>query len=97
MLNVAMLGAAGRMGRTIVPLIVASTDLRLCGALAAAGDAHIGHDAGVVAGAAPLAVSITSDVERALEGDQVAIDGQEVTYESLCGHCYLQESGGHLG
>lgn len=31
------------------------------------------------------------------DGDQVAIDGQEVTYESLCGHCYLQESGGHLG
>jgi 4-hydroxy-tetrahydrodipicolinate reductase len=74
MLNVAMLGASGRMGRTIVPLIVASTDLRLSGALAAAGDAHLGHDAGVVAGAAPLAVSITSDPERALEGAQVAID-----------------------
>jgi thymidine kinase len=30
-------------------------------------------------------------------GDQVAIDGAEVTYESLCGNCYLQESGGTLG
>ena len=29
MLNVAMLGASGRMGRTLVPLIVASGDLRL--------------------------------------------------------------------
>ncbi|RUR01435.1 thymidine kinase [Labedella endophytica] len=28
------------------------------------------------------------------DGDQVAIDGEEVTYESLCGVCYLQESGG---
>jgi 4-hydroxy-tetrahydrodipicolinate reductase len=74
MLNVAMLGASGRMGRTIVPLIVASTDLRLSGALAAAGDVHAGHDAGVVAGTAPLAVSITSDAERALEAAQVAID-----------------------
>ena len=74
MLNVAMLGASGRMGRTIVPLIVASTDLRLSGALAAAGDAHIGHDAGVVAGTAPLAVSIGSDAGRVLEGAQVAID-----------------------
>lgn len=30
------------------------------------------------------------------DGDQVAIDGLEVTYESLCGACYLQESGGRL-
>lgn len=29
-------------------------------------------------------------------GDQVAIDGAEVTYESLCGNCYLEESGGAL-
>ncbi|KJL26890.1 thymidine kinase [Microbacterium azadirachtae] len=37
------------------------------------------------------------------DGDQVAIDGAlrqaqgAVTYESLCGHCYLEESGGRLG
>lgn len=30
------------------------------------------------------------------EGDQVAIDQGEVTYESLCGQCYLEESGGVL-
>ncbi|ACV09222.1 thymidine kinase [Jonesia denitrificans] len=30
------------------------------------------------------------------EGDQVAIDGMEVTYESLCATCYLRESGGRL-
>lgn len=37
-------------------------------------------------------------VERFIfEGDQVAIDGAEVAYESLCGVCYLQESGGRLG
>ncbi|NYF11655.1 thymidine kinase [Leifsonia sp. AK011] len=30
------------------------------------------------------------------DGDQVAIDGVDVTYESLCGQCYLDESGGVL-
>lgn len=30
------------------------------------------------------------------DGDQVAIDGVDVTYESLCGACYLQESAGVL-
>jgi thymidine kinase len=29
-------------------------------------------------------------------GHQVAIDGVDVTYESLCGACYLEESGGQL-
>lgn len=31
------------------------------------------------------------------DGDQVAIDGDDVTYESLCATCYLEESGGRLG
>jgi thymidine kinase len=30
------------------------------------------------------------------DGDQVAIDGVDVTYESLCGTCYLDESKGVL-
>jgi len=30
------------------------------------------------------------------DGAQVAIDGEAVTYESLCGVCYLAESGGVL-
>ena len=30
------------------------------------------------------------------DGDQVAIDGVDVTYESLCGACYLEESDGVL-
>jgi thymidine kinase len=31
------------------------------------------------------------------DGAQVAIDGEDVTYESLCGVCYLEESHGVLG
>ncbi|MET4004578.1 MULTISPECIES: thymidine kinase [Arthrobacter] len=31
------------------------------------------------------------------DGDQVAIEGAEVWYESLCGNCYLELSGGQLG
>jgi thymidine kinase len=33
------------------------------------------------------------DGDFIFEGDQVAIDGVEVTYESLCGVCYLNERG----
>ncbi|TFB67434.1 thymidine kinase [Cryobacterium sp. Hz9] len=36
------------------------------------------------------------DGDFVFDGDQVAIDGEEITYESLCGSCYLDESHGVL-
>jgi 4-hydroxy-tetrahydrodipicolinate reductase len=73
-LNVAMLGASGRMGRAIVPQVLESHELRLTGALAAPGDRSIGHDAGFNAGVSPVAVAVTDDAAVALAGANVAID-----------------------
>ncbi|MEX5305354.1 thymidine kinase [Kocuria sp. CPCC 205258] len=39
----------------------------------------------------------TVDGEPVFEGDQVAIDGAAVSYESMCAGCYLRHSGGRLG
>jgi 4-hydroxy-tetrahydrodipicolinate reductase len=87
-LNVAMLGATGRMGRSIVPLILAATDLQLTGALAAPTDGAIGVDAGVQAGAAAAGVAITADPARALDAAQVAIEftlpQATMTHARLC-------------
>lgn len=38
----------------------------------------------------------TIDGRFVFDGDQVAIDGVHVGYESLCPSCYLEESGGKL-
>ena len=38
----------------------------------------------------------TVDGKFIFDGDQVAIDGVHVGYESLCATCYLEESGGKL-
>ncbi len=38
----------------------------------------------------------TIDGKFVFDGDQVAIDGVDVAYESLCGLCYLDESGDSL-
>lgn len=38
----------------------------------------------------------TVDGKFIFDGDQVAIDGVAVSYESLCGACYLEESHGKL-
>lgn len=38
----------------------------------------------------------TANGRFVFDGAQVAIDGVDVGYESLCGECYLRESGGRL-
>jgi 4-hydroxy-tetrahydrodipicolinate reductase len=74
-IRVAMLGASGRMGRSIIPLIAADVDgLQLGGALVARDDPAVGLDAGAFSGTAPLAVAITDDPLRALAAASVAID-----------------------
>lgn len=35
--------------------------------------------------------------EVVFDGDQLAIEGADIWYESLCGNCYLAASGGKLG
>lgn len=39
----------------------------------------------------------TAEGEFVFEGEQVAIDGVDAGYESLCARCYLERSGGRLG
>ncbi len=74
MVGIALFGATGRMGRQILPLIAASDDLRLTGALAASGNPAIGRDAGTTVALPALGAVLTDDVERALDGAQLAID-----------------------
>lgn len=74
-IRVAMLGASGRMGRSIVALVAADAGgLQLSGALVARDDAAVGQDAGAFSGSAPLAIAITDDPKRALTDASVAID-----------------------
>ena len=48
--RVCVIGAAGRMGRRLVALIMESEDLVLSGAIEVAGNPVIGTDAGILAG-----------------------------------------------
>lgn len=74
MLNIAVLGANGRMGRSLIAEITASEDLKLSGALVEPGAAEIGRDAAENAGLASIGVGLTDEAERALKGAQLAID-----------------------
>ena len=46
----------------------------------------------------PLIVVLAIPVYLAFLGTAaVSVDGEAVAYESLCGNCYLEASGGRLG
>ncbi len=74
MLNVAVTGAGGRMGTTIIQGIKASDAIRLCGALEREGSPFLGKDAGEVAGCGALGVCITADRKTAFKDAEVIID-----------------------
>ncbi len=74
MANVAVFGVTGRMGRCLVRALRESDDLALSGALASVASATLGRDAGDVAEAGPVGVTVTAERARALDGADVLID-----------------------
>lgn len=62
------------MGRTLVRVASELPAMRITGAIASAGSASLGRDAGVLAGIEPLGIEVTSDLPAALAAADVAID-----------------------
>ncbi|MFT3718495.1 4-hydroxy-tetrahydrodipicolinate reductase [Pseudorhodoferax sp.] len=70
---VAVAGASGRMGRTLIEAVLASADCRLSGALDRAGSPGLGEDAAAFLGK-PAGVPITADLAEGLRGAGALID-----------------------
>jgi 4-hydroxy-tetrahydrodipicolinate reductase len=73
LLQVAIAGSTGRMGRSLLEAVFQSPDLRLHAALERADSPLLGRDAGELLGA-PCGVRIRADVEAAVEGADVLVD-----------------------
>jgi len=73
MINVAIAGISGRMGKTLLEVVMAAADLRLHAALDRAGSPLLDSDAGTSAGAT-LGIKVSADVANALTGADVLID-----------------------
>lgn len=73
MLNVAVAGAGGRMGRMLIEAVLASGDCRLSGALDQPGSPALGQDAGAFAGRV-TGVAVTAQLHAGLAGADVLID-----------------------
>lgn len=73
MLNIAIAGASGRMGRALIEAVSQAADLRLAAALERPGSPFVGRDAGELIGA-PCGIAISDRPEAALGGTDVLID-----------------------
>ena len=71
---IAILGAAGRMGRMLVQTVRAETDTAVAAAVERADSAFVGADAGAVAGIGDIGVTIEDSLDRALAVSDVCID-----------------------
>jgi 4-hydroxy-tetrahydrodipicolinate reductase len=69
-----LIGAGGRMGRAILACAAEFPQLSFVAAIAPAGSAALGRDAGVLAGGAPKQLPVTSDLALALVRADVVID-----------------------
>ena len=73
MMNVAIAGASGRMGRTLIEAVLESDDLALSGALEVASSSALGRDAGDFIGQV-TGVTVTDALEQGLAEAKVLID-----------------------
>ena len=64
-MNLVVVGAAGRMGQTLIRAISESSGVKLSGAIEIAGSPSLGRDAGEAAGVGANGVPITDDALEA--------------------------------
>ena len=60
-MKLVVVGAAGRMGRTLIRMIAETDGVELSGAIEQPGSPHLGQDAGLMAGAGAANVAISDD------------------------------------
>ncbi len=86
--KIGVAGAAGKMGRLLVAMISSTEDLTLTAAIEQSGHAHIGTDAGELAGLGKIGVIIGDDLASVLPELDVLIDftiaGATAKHLDLC-------------
>lgn len=60
-MRLTVVGAAGRMGRTLIRAVADTPGVELAGAIEQAGNPHLGDDAGTLAGLGEAGIAVTDD------------------------------------
>lgn len=74
MMKLVVIGAAGRMGQSLIRAIKDTENVVLAGALERSGSPDLAKDAGQLAGIGPNKILISDDQERSLDGVDGVID-----------------------
>lgn len=74
MTNVTIVGAAGRMGQTLIRCATRNATISLTGAVEYAEHPKLGTDAGILADIDPLGLPLNADLRSALEASDALID-----------------------
>ncbi|SBT16529.1 4-hydroxy-tetrahydrodipicolinate reductase [Marinomonas gallaica] len=74
MMRIAVIGAAGRMGKTLIQAITDADGVKLGAAIVEPTSSLLGADAGEVAGVGKLSVSIVSGIEQCINDFDVLVD-----------------------
>jgi 4-hydroxy-tetrahydrodipicolinate reductase len=74
MLKIAIFGAGGRMGQTLIRCARRLNDLSVVAAVESAGNSFIGKDAGIVAGTMDIGVLVSDDARKGAAKADVLID-----------------------
>ncbi len=85
MLNIAVTGAAGRMGRALIAACDLNENTQLSAAIERPGNTLVGSDAGDLAGLGPLNVKVSDDLESVVDFFETLIDftSPESTLQNL--------------
>jgi 4-hydroxy-tetrahydrodipicolinate reductase len=73
-IRVAVAGASGRMGRTLIRALAEAEDMRLAFALEQTDHAELGKDAGVLSGLPAAGIALSDDPLAALAGSDAVLD-----------------------
>ncbi|MBX3494826.1 MAG: 4-hydroxy-tetrahydrodipicolinate reductase [Parvibaculum sp.] len=73
-IKIAVTGAGGRMGRTLIRLIDETAGLALAGGIEAEGSVHLGADLGTLAGLAPRGLAATADALSVIKDADALVD-----------------------
>jgi 4-hydroxy-tetrahydrodipicolinate reductase len=74
MMNIGIIGAAGRMGRMLTAEVLAHDGARLVGAVEAPGSEAIGKDAGLLAGVDEAGVAVGDDAEALFAASDAVLE-----------------------
>ncbi len=74
MIKIAILGAAGRMGRTLISCAGHAANLKIVAAVESDQCPLLGKDAGIIAGGADIGVLLSADPRKAAHAAEVLID-----------------------